>query len=109
ALQRIVGMPDRKRLQQLGVQIRPWRESGAHIVIVEQSDYFMREIACWPGGLEAWRSHVVLQLDKHTDRPLIVRRWLADKTKAMSTLAEDLRGAWALVTHSSAAAVEAAI
>ena len=107
ALQSACPIPDFNRLKELGIRALPWRSSGGHVLIVEQSEYFMREIACWANGRRGWRDHVVKTLGRHTDRELRVRAWLRDKGKASSSLAEDLVGAWALVTHSSAAANEA--
>lgn len=107
ALQRARPRPHSGRLERLGIEIQPWRKSGKHVLVVEQSDYFMRELAGWRGGLEQWRHTTIKAIELATDRPIVVRRWLRDKTKASSTLAEDLAGAWAVVVHSSAAANEA--
>lgn len=81
--------------------IAPWRTEGEHIVICPQSEEFMRVVCVWS---KDWAEHVLHELRRHTTRPLMVRR-KGDRR----TLAEDLKGAWALVTHSSAAANEAII
>jgi hypothetical protein len=106
AMQR-AGRADYARLDRLGLEIAPWRRSGRHIVIVEQSDYFMRELCDYP--IELWREDVRRKLAAHTDRPIVVRPWIRDKAKASSSLAEVLVDAWALVTHASAAANEAVL
>lgn len=108
ALQRAQAWPDFDRLDELRIEIRPWRSGGAHVVVVEQSDYFMRELGAGCGARQ-WREGVVRQLREHTDREIRVRAWTPHKLKAASTLAADLEGAWALVTHASAAAVEAVL
>jgi hypothetical protein len=109
AMQRSARSPDFARLDELDVTIAPWRRAGRSILIVEQSDYFMRELVGWRGGAAGWREDVMRELAGYTDRPLRPRIWLRDKAKASSSLAADLAGAWAVVTHSSAAAVEAVL
>lgn len=104
ALQR-AGAPDYARLDALKVEILPWRRAGVHVLVVEQSEYFMRWIARTP--LEQWRAEVLATLKRHTDRPIKVRAWQRDKSKAASSLVQDLAGAWAVVTNASAAANEA--
>lgn len=86
------------RLRALGVTVQPWRAGGAHIVVCPQSDEYMALVG-WHGN---WLTGVTATLRQHTARELRVRR-----KKDARSLAEDLRGAWALVTHSSSAAVEA--
>lgn len=91
---------DGKRLAALGVKVQPWRKSGAHVVVAAQSDEFMKTIANEPG----WTNRVTARLQENTDRQILVR------TKATQRpLLEDLKNAWLLVAHSSAAAVEALI
>lgn len=81
--------------------IMPWREGGEHIVVCPQSSEFM---VCVERFSEQWEEWVCRRLRMYTTRPLIVR-----KKGERRPLAEDLRGAWALVTHTSAAANEALI
>jgi hypothetical protein len=59
------------------------------------------------GAGEEWLRTVGSILKLQTARPVRVRRWNRDKDKAARTLQADLQGAWALVTHMSAAANEA--
>lgn len=94
--------PDHARLSALGVKVRPWRRDGRHIVVVEQSEHFLNLV-----GAKHWLLRVLADLKQHTDRPLKIRRWRRDKDKAAAMLAADLKDAWALVTHMSAAANEA--
>lgn len=86
------------RLRALGVTVKPWREQGGHIVVCPQSAEFMALVG-WQGD---WLADVTAGLKQHTSRELRVR-----VKGERRPLAEDLRGAWALVTHMSAAAVEA--
>lgn len=94
-----------QRLRDLGVQVvERERNDGRHIVICAQSREFMACNADWPDGLDGWMRHVGEQLRRHSDRPVIWRQ------KGLGpSLPHDLRGAWLLITHASAAAVEALI
>jgi hypothetical protein len=94
---------DGKRFAALGLVPREWQDvgPGAHWVVCPQSEAFMRDII---GVKHDWlRYYYALG----TARPLRIRAWDRDKTRASGTLQDDLEGAWGLVTHSSAAAVEA--
>lgn len=86
------------RLRALGVTIQPWTTDGKHIVVCPQSNEYM-ELVGWQGD---WLTQTVAALRQHTSREIRVRA-----KKEPRPLSEDLRGAWALVTHASAAAVEA--
>jgi hypothetical protein len=94
--------PDHKRLKALGVEVKPWKRNGKHIVVVEQSEHFLELV-----GAKDWLKRVLRDLPTVTDRPLRIRRWSRDKEKLGHSLQEDLKDAWALVTHASAAANEA--
>lgn len=77
----------------------PWAGSGRHIVIAQPSatyDAFHRT--------HGWLDEMVETLKRYTDRPLIIREKLS-----ATPLAAELKGAHALVTHQSNAAVEAVI
>jgi hypothetical protein len=89
------------RFGALGLQVQPWRQFGGHIVICPQSDEFMKVVAGWTGG---WLDQIRAELRTLTPRRLVVR----EKGKGRP-LAADLIDAWALVTHSSAAANEAVL
>lgn len=97
------GKPDHARAKALGIEVQPWREDGRHIVVVEQSEHFLTRVC----GKYNWLKQTVEELKRNTDRPIKVRAWHRNKAKAAATLANDLKGAWALVTHMSAAANEA--
>lgn len=97
--------PDHARLKALDVVVKPWRKDGRHIVVAEQSEHFLT----LSGAHKDWLAHTTEWLGYYTDRPLRIRKWMSNKGKASASLAQDLNGAWALVTHMSAAAVEAVI
>jgi hypothetical protein len=107
ALQGPLCAPDYARLRAIGADVKPWTRSGSHVLIVPQSDYFMREIAGVRGGVDAWRCDVIERLRRHTDRELRTRGWQRDKIALGRSLAEDLVDCWAVVTHASAAAIDA--
>lgn len=98
---------DLARLDELGIQIKPWRSSGSHILLVEQSDHFLRNVGDYYYGAAAWLESIPYEIRLHTDRPIRIRRWERNKGKASATLHDDLRDCWAVVTHASAAANEA--
>jgi len=98
-----LGRSDGRRFKALGIAIKPWRD-GSHIVVVQQSESFMRNVAAYYSDYVA---DVIVKLADLTDRSLLVRLWTANKHSAGASLQEDLRGAHALVTYSSAAAVTA--
>lgn len=95
--------PDWRRYEALRIAVAPWQRLGRHIVVVPQSDWFLRGL-CGQGD---WLADVLRTLKAHTDRPIVVRHWQSDKARAAADLQADLAGAWALVTHMSAAANEA--
>lgn len=81
--------------------ILPWREGGEQIVVCPQSTEFMVTVEKFS---EQWVEWVCRRLRMYTTRPLVVRY-----KRDHRPLADDLRGAWAVVTHTSAAANEAII
>lgn len=89
---------DGARLQELGIEVQPWRRRGRNIIVCPQTDEFMRTVARDP----SWRYVVKSRIAAHTDRPIVER-----VKGSKRPLAEDLVDAWLLVAHSSAAAVEA--
>ncbi len=96
--------PNWARWAALGVTIRPWTKQGRHVLLVVQSQTYMRVVAGQPG--DWWRGALEL-LRRHTDREIVVRGWRSDKLALAVTLAEALHDCWALVTWSSSAANEA--
>lgn len=101
-----IGRSDGSRFRALGAVIRPWRETGEHIVFCPQSDHFMRAVV---GEGPGWDGRVLSALGQLTERPILVRAWSSNKAALGATLAHDLVNAHALVTWSSAAAVTAVL
>lgn len=96
------GATDGKRFAALGVLVQKAREPGPedYVLGIEQSDVFMRLTAQNP----AWLRIVLTHFQRF---PIKVKPWHWDKPEAMRSLRRDLEGALLVVTHSSAAAVEA--
>lgn len=101
-----VGASDGKRFAALGIEVKPWRDSGKHIVLCPQSDHFMRYVAGYGGN---WTVDTIAMLGRVTNRPIKVRPWSRDKAAQAASLQTDLRDAHAVVTWSSAAAVTAIV
>lgn len=97
---------DGQRFRALGVTPQPWKltRANTHILAVEQSATFMADIA----GNPQWLRERVRRA-KETGAAVRVRPWSSDKPKLATTLAQDIEGASVVLTHSSAAAVEALI
>lgn len=93
-----VGRDD--RLAGMNIELRPWRESGKHIVVLAS-----RGIG-EPGVAQPrdWLNHVGGMLKRMTRRPVVVRRHPGDSHAAVE---DDLAGAHAVVTWASGAAIKA--
>lgn len=93
------GRSNGKRLAQLKLHVKPWRENGRHIVFCPPSEVWS-EIQ----GInhKQFVSDTLHAIKDATKRPLVVRQ------KSIKRALElDLTDAWCLVTYSSNAAVEA--
>lgn len=81
--------------------LAPWRRNGRHVLIAYPGEYHGLAHGL---DLTRWRANIGHKVAKWTRRPVRHR----DKGAGRS-LAEDLYDCWALVTHSSNAAVDAVI
>ena len=100
----LIHQSDGKRFEALGLEIKPWQpKPDGWWLVIEQSPAFMERIA----GDKRWLEKTAAGLDP--SRRIKVRRWKSDKPALQSTLVDDLAQAWMLITHSSAAAVTAAL
>lgn len=84
-----------------GVELQPWRRDGVHVVLAMPGIHFGMALGL---KVQAWCRTIGAELRRHTDRPICVR-----PRDSRVRLQHDLAGAWALVTHSSNVAVDAAI
>jgi hypothetical protein len=97
---------DRGRAARLGIEVRPWRRSGRHVLVCPPD----AALASYRGFNSAlWLDNVLAELQAATDREIRVRDRSLARMGARRSLADDLADCWALVTHSSNAAVEAAV
>ncbi len=102
------------RLDQVGLRVKPWRRTGAHVIVAGMSD---KSAAVNGFAPEAWERRAIAEVKKHTDRPIRYRpkpSW--DGARPISGTAfgrggtdvrPHLRDCWALATHHSNAAVDA--
>lgn len=105
----------------LNFDLAPWRENGKHILICCQRNggWSMGGV-----GVMQWLNETIVNLQKVTDRPLLVRLHPNDKKSKeyiknivdprikiskKTSLTEDLQNAWATVVYNSSPAVASAI
>lgn len=104
----------------LHLRLKDWRSNGDHILLACQRDggWSMQNLK-----VTDWISSTVIELRKHTDRPIIVRGHPGDKQAirylkqkgvdwTLSTnpkLTQDLTNAWATITYNSSPGVASAI
>lgn len=116
--------PDRWHLlrKRAGLELRPYRKTGAHVLIVGQKPGDASLRGC---DIVEWMIDTVAEVRRHTDRPIVVRAHPAalpadfprmKKAFGVSksvrldipptgTINEALRDCWATVTYSSSAAI----
>lgn len=96
-----------ERFKRLGVDFRPWRQDGGHVLVCPS-----RGIGMQPTP-EDWTERTVAALRKFTKREIRVRphpgNWKRLPEHPNVSLARDLEGAWACVIWASTAGVQALI
>lgn len=97
-MQEIRKVPD-DRWKALKTDVSPWSAGGKHIVIAAPTLTYTKF-----HRTERWTDETIDALSRVTDRPLMIRG-----KESKRSLAEDLKGAHALVSHQSNTAVEAVI
>lgn len=103
------GSGDRKRLRELGVQVKDWRKSGNHILICPPLNISLRIV--FGESAFDWLTRTVMTLVRHSDRPIVIRakaQWQSAKHMPRP-LSADLKDAWAVVTSHSTATIDALI
>lgn len=93
------GRADFARLRALNVSPLPWRRAGRTVLLCPPDQAFTQLF-----GFDAatWRVQALAELQRHTDRPVVVRERACERP-----LAADLADAFVLVTWCSNAAVDA--
>jgi hypothetical protein len=94
----------RERWDALGVELKPWRATGGHI-LVAPSRSFGKRGTVMPFS---WADDVTRRLQEVTDRPIRLRQHPANGTPS-TPLGEDLRDCWAVVVWHSTVGVRALI
>lgn len=100
-MKEISAVPD-DRWRGMQTELWPWATEGKHIVVAEPSPTYEKF-----HGIVGWTQRTVARLKELTDRPLVLRDKEMQRTGRK--LHEDLKGAHALVSHGSNAAVEAVV
>ena len=91
------------RLEKLSIKLDNWSKSGSKIIICPPTEYFQEA-----HKTHGWLENTLKIISSRTDREIIVRR----KPKAgenIIPLRDQLKEAYALVTHSSNVAIESVV
>jgi len=100
-----LGRSNGQRFAALGIDLKPWREDGRHVLIAMQSEWWYER-----HGLDrsVWLAAVRHHIKHATGRPVVVR----DKPEGLdhsAAVTEALRDCWCVVTHSSNVAIDAIV
>ncbi len=105
------------RWRKLKIRVEPWRTNGSHIVLCGQVPW---DASVQHSDHAVWCRETALQIKALTDRPIVFRphpmqpaaidmTGLPVRISHAALLAEDMQNAWAVVTFSSNAGVEATL
>jgi hypothetical protein len=97
-----VGGPE--RFAALGVELKPWRQTGEHILVCPNRSFGMPGLAMPPN----WAQDVAKRLKKYTAREIRIRPHPGNDAPK-KPLAQDIANAWAVVIWSSSAGVDALV
>lgn len=98
------GVSNGERWRALGLEIKPWRKTGEHVLVACQSDFWHERHG--DGSAKAFAEKVTRKLAEFTNRPVIVRgKPIAGHVEP--PLSEHLRDCWAVVIYSSMVGAEA--
>lgn len=95
---------EKDRWSSLGIELKPWRKDGTHVLVLPQRSIGEEGVAM-PRG---WETRIEAKLKEITKRPVRVRKH-PGKANAGPTIEEDLEGAWCAVTWASGAGIKALI
>jgi len=96
---------DDSRWRALGIEAKPWRRDGRHILVAAQRGIGSRDMAS-PHG---WHQKTAQKLRALTRRPVVIRPHPGCRTQGIRPLEADLRDAWAVVIWSSAVGVHSLV
>ena len=102
-----IGNFDNTRAKKIGVELRDWRTQGDYILVCPSSPTMERFL-----GEENWLQRTLVELNKYTDRLIVVRQKPRNNTTsgpaaATTPLEYDFKNAFAVVTLTSIVGVEA--
>lgn len=95
------GAATEDRFARLGLEVQPWRQDGRHVLICPNTRVYFQLFGL---DVDGWISDVTRQIRAVSDREVRVR-WKSDLSSR--PIEADLVDAWALVTFSSNAAIDA--
>lgn len=93
---------DEDRLTPLGLELKPWRTEGSHVLICGQRGIGSTEMASPPN----WHTFAAQSLAKQTDRKIKIRTHPGNGPPLVP-LDDDLKGSWACCIWSSSAGIRA--
>lgn len=91
------------RWSQLGIEVKPWRTTGEHILVLPQRSIGEPGVAM-PRN---WTDSVVKRLKRITDRPIVVRKHPGKNVKRELDL--DIRNAWCSCVWASGAGIKSIV
>jgi len=102
-----LGKYDNTRAKKIGIEIKEWRTKGEYILVCPSSPTMERFL-----GEENWLERTIVELNKHTDRLIVVRQKprnnkTSGPAAATVSLEHELSRAYAVVTLTSIVGVEA--
>lgn len=100
----IIDRPD-DRWKRLNYSIENPKQ-GRHILLVTPSE---KPCKFYGVDRDQWVKDTVVEIEKHTDRPIIVRDKAPRQERIESTIFDDLKDCHAVVTYQSIAAVESVL
>jgi hypothetical protein len=92
-----------RRWKRLGLTVRPWQRGGSFILVCPPPARFA---ALRGFDEQAWLDQTIATLRAHTDREIVIREKPRKRECRANPIQKAVKGAHALVCHSSNAAVE---
>lgn len=96
---------EHSRFEKLDIDIKPWKESGTHILVLPQRGVGLPGVAM----PRDWEGSVVPRLRRKTGSALVYVRRHPGTSRETSPLNEDLGHSWCAVTWGSSAATKALV
>jgi hypothetical protein len=94
-----IGRPDFNRLLRFHSHAQPFKKKGRHVLICLQSENYQERFG---DPSPTFEQRLIKKIQMYSDRPIKTRT-----KRSVIPFEDDLRDAWAVVTHSSACAMHA--